>query len=133
MASPRELYAGRVALLTGGTKGIGLATALAFGRHGARTVLTYGWGSADLDDVKSAVEFASVENMRKLETSSTFSSGRMQPGDKNNPDSFKVRRAKVGGYRDYFEDDQIERIDAMVREQLSPAFGYEGAGVPAPR
>jgi hypothetical protein len=90
-------------------------------------------GSADVDDVKSAVEFASVENMRKLETSSTFSSGRMQPGDKNNPDSFKVRRAKVGGYRDYFEDDQIERIDAMVKERLSPAFGYEGAGVPAPR
>jgi hypothetical protein len=90
-------------------------------------------GSADVDAVKSAVEFASVENMRKLETSSTFSSGRMKPGDKNNPDSFKVRRAKVGGYRDYFEDDQIERIDAMVREQLSPAFGYEGAGVPAPR
>ncbi len=68
---------------------------------------------------------------RGSETSSTFSSGRMKPGDKNNPDSFKVRRAKVGGYRDYFEDDQIELIDALVKERLSPAFGYEGAGIPA--
>ena len=40
-------YDGRVALVTGGTKGIGLATALAFGRAGARCVITHRWGSAD--------------------------------------------------------------------------------------
>jgi NAD(P)-dependent dehydrogenase (short-subunit alcohol dehydrogenase family) len=34
-------------LITGGTMGIGLATALAFGRQGARVVLTHKWGSAD--------------------------------------------------------------------------------------
>jgi NAD(P)-dependent dehydrogenase (short-subunit alcohol dehydrogenase family) len=34
-------------LITGGTKGIGLATALQFARAGARTYLTYKWGSAD--------------------------------------------------------------------------------------
>ena len=34
-------------LITGGTKGIGLATALQFGQAGARTYLTYKWGSAD--------------------------------------------------------------------------------------
>ncbi len=32
--------------------GIGLATALTFGRMGARCTLTYKWGSADLDDVR---------------------------------------------------------------------------------
>ena len=40
-------YDGKVALVTGGTKGIGLATALAFGRAGARCVITHRWGSAD--------------------------------------------------------------------------------------
>jgi hypothetical protein len=35
-----------------------------------------------------------------------------------------VRRAKVGGYRDYFEDDQLARIDALVQSSLSPVFGY---------
>lgn len=49
---------GRVALVTGGTMGIGLATALEYGRAGARTVLTYRWGSADLDAVRA--EFARV-------------------------------------------------------------------------
>lgn len=37
----------KVVLVTGGTRGIGLATALAFGRCGARTVLTHAFGTAD--------------------------------------------------------------------------------------
>ena len=46
-------------LVTGGTKGIGLGTALAFARHGARLVLTHKWGSADEDEL--ADKFRAVE------------------------------------------------------------------------
>jgi alcohol sulfotransferase len=55
----------------------------------------------------------------------------MVAGDSNNPDSFKVRRAKVGGYRDYFDDDQLFEIDRFVRDSLSPIYRYEANG-PAP-
>jgi hypothetical protein len=76
--------------------------------------------------VREAVAFASVENMRKLEEKQVFwlSGGRMKAADQSNPDSFKVRRAKVGGYRDYFEDEQVAQIDARVRADLSPRLGY---------
>jgi NAD(P)-dependent dehydrogenase (short-subunit alcohol dehydrogenase family) len=42
-------FSDRSVLITGGTKGIGLATALYFGRAGARTYLTYKWGSDDFN------------------------------------------------------------------------------------
>lgn len=45
-------FVGRTVLVTGGTAGIGLQTALSFGSIGARTVLTYAWGSADEDAVR---------------------------------------------------------------------------------
>ena len=44
----------KAVLVTGGTMGIGLATALAFGTRGASCALTYKWGSADEDDVRRA-------------------------------------------------------------------------------
>ncbi len=87
---------------------------------------------ADESTLRSAVEYASIENMRKLESQRKFwlSGGRMQARDRDNPDSYKVRRAKVGGYRDYFDDEQAARIDALVREKLSPVFRYGGPEKP---
>ncbi len=75
--------------------------------------------------VREAVEFAAYENMKKMEQERHFkgSGARVKPGDENNPQSFKVRKAKVGGYRDYFTDEQCEALDAMVAE-LDPMFGY---------
>ncbi len=80
--------------------------------------------AAELEDCAT---FASVENMRKMEQENAgklTASTRLKPGDANDPSSFKVRRAKVGGWRDYVSGDQADAIDAMVRETLSPKFGY---------
>lgn len=76
--------------------------------------------------ITGAVEYASVENMRKLEERNVFwlAGGRMKPGKKGDPNSYKVRRAKVGGYRDYFDDAQVAEIDELVAKRLSDAFGY---------
>ena len=82
-------------------------------------------GDAELAD---AAAFASVENMRKMEQENAgkiAANARLKPGDANDPSSFKVRRAKVGGWRDYVSEDQAAAIDAMVRERLDPVFGYK--------
>ncbi|HVH99991.1 MAG TPA: SDR family oxidoreductase [Enhygromyxa sp.] len=57
-ATLRQQLEGKAVLITGGTKGIGLACGLAFGSVGARTYLTNRWGSADEDAIRSA--FAAV-------------------------------------------------------------------------
>lgn len=82
------------------------------------------------EEIDKAVEFAAYENMKKLEEKKQFkgSGARVRPGDKSNPNSFKVRRAKVGGYRDYFEDDKVAVIDGMVQQRLAPLYGYKAAG-----
>ena len=80
----------------------------------------------DAEMLADTVEFASVENLRKKEQENYFwrSGSRVQARDVNDPNTFKVRKAKVGGYRDYFDDDQVAELDAMVDSQLLPVFGY---------
>ena len=87
------------------------------------------------EQIEGAVEFSSVENMRKMEEKKTFwlSGSRMVPKDRSNPNSYKVRKAKVGGYRDYFDEAQIAAVDAMVEDRLLPVFGYANARESDPR
>lgn len=77
--------------------------------------------------INAAVDYSSYENMKKMESSQQFrlAGGRMMPRDKDNPNSFKVRRAKVGGYRDYFTDEEVAAIDQRLAETLDPLFNYK--------
>ena len=92
-----------------------------------RKVMAFIGDRVAADDIRDAVEYASIENMRRQEENndSRFTSGRMKPGQKGVQDSYKVRRAKVGGYRDYFSTEEIEAIDAQVASTLSPVYRYD--------
>lgn len=91
-----------------------------------RKLLEFMHTQATSEQISDAVEFSSYENMKKMEQKKTFwlSGGRMVPKDRTNPNSFKVRRAKVGGYKDYFDDQQVESIEVLVDSSLSSMFGY---------
>lgn len=97
-----------------------------------REVMDFTGADASDDDIKAAVEYAAFENMKKLEEKRVFrlSGGRMVAKDPTNPDSFKVRRAKVGGFRDYFTDEEVKKINEVMARDLNPVYGYVADDAP---
>ena len=83
-----------------------------------------------------AVEISSFENMRRLEAGAAGSTGTelvqalnqskknsLRPANAADPDSYKVRRGKVGGYKDYLGEADIRYLDRVL-ERLDPRYGY---------
>ena len=79
------------------------------------------------EEIAEAVSFGSFDNLRKLETSGFFRRGGMKLRNANDPETFKVRRGKVGGYGDYFTEDQTAELEELMMTRLSPVFGYRPA------
>jgi hypothetical protein len=80
--------------------------------------------SADAGDLEEVVRFGSFENMQRLEQAAAFGPGRLEARDPNDRDSFKVRRGKVGGYRDYLDPESISLLDAKLAAAELEPFGY---------
>ena len=83
-----------------------------------------------------AVEISSFENMRRLEAGMAGCCGTefvselnhtkknsLRPANADDPDSYKVRRGKVGGYTDYLAEPEIRYLDRAL-EKLDPRYGY---------
>jgi glycosyltransferase involved in cell wall biosynthesis len=72
---------------------------------------------------RAAIEFSDFENMQKLEAAGFFDSKILRSSNVQNHEGFKVRRGKVGGYRDYLStEDQAFAAEALKR--LDHRFGY---------
>lgn len=76
------------------------------------------------ETLREAVHFASFENMRKMESSGEAGSGRLRPRDPKDPESFKTRRGKVGGFVDYLTPEEIEDVERRIGARLDASFGY---------
>ena len=82
-------------------------------------------------EIQGAVEFASFENMQEAERTGFFGNSRLTPGAPDDPESFKVRRAVVGGFQDYFTIDELEQINGLVYQELAPRLVKELPELPA--
>lgn len=76
-------------------------------------------------EIQEAVDFGSFDNLRKLESQGFFRQGGLTLRNPADPESFKVRRAKVGGYRDYFTPEQTAELEDLMAARLSPTLGYQ--------
>jgi hypothetical protein len=73
--------------------------------------------------LETAVEFSRFDNMRKLETAAAVGAyDRMKPADEKDLESYKTRKGKVGGYRDYLSADDIAYMNDRIARTLSPYY-----------
>jgi len=75
------------------------------------------------EKARQAVKFAAFSNMQQMEAKGEFGSQILKPSDPDDPDSYKVREGKVGGYRKHFTQGQLDYLDRAVA-RLDPFFGY---------
>jgi hypothetical protein len=75
-------------------------------------------------DIRDAVEFGSLANLKRLEREGYFNSSRLRKARKSDDQSGKVRSGTSGGYRAELDAEAAARIDAYLRDNLDPRFGY---------
>ena len=76
------------------------------------------------DELRAAAEFGSAGNLSRLEHSGYFHNSSLRLRDANDPDTYKVRRARAGGYRDDLTAEQAAWVERQIDTQLDPGLGY---------
>jgi hypothetical protein len=70
-----------------------------------------------------ALEFSDFAAMKRREKEGQFKERALSAGDRSDPESFKARRGKIGGFADYMDAEDIAYCNAELA-RLSPVFGY---------
>ncbi len=73
------------------------------------------------DLAAESVAYARFENMRKMELSGS-QGNKLQPTDKQDIDSFKTRKGKVGSYREELSPRTVDFINSVIARELDPFF-----------
>ena len=83
-------------------------------------------GIYDISDetLMSAIEENKLEKLKKREASGEFTSKRLRPGFKGDPESMKMRKGKIGGYEDYLTPKQGDAVLEYTSQNLDPWYGY---------
>ena len=63
-----------------------------------------------------SIEYCSFNNLKKLETQNKFKKGILKPANTNDPESFKVRKGKIGGYTEYLSEEDVAFIDKAIAD-----------------
>jgi hypothetical protein len=78
--------------------------------------------SASAERIAEASQAGQFETMKAKETAGSYSDKydhRLEPSDVTDPNSFKVRRGVVGGYRKYLSDADIEFCFQLMRKDAA--------------
>jgi hypothetical protein len=87
-------------------------------------VIVHSGTSATSESIQRAVDYASFNNLRRMEQAGVFKDSRLKARDSSNPDTYKVRRGKIGGYKDYLTPEQCTQMELYIQAELASSYGY---------
>ena len=70
-----------------------------------------------LEEATDNAVFCNLWRKRKIEF---FSEWAMKAGDVGDMDTFKTRKGKVGGYRNYLDEEDLARLDETIAKHGQP-------------
>lgn len=77
----------------------------------------------NLEALMYAIEQSSFQKMKHIEKNNLLKSGRLRAPDPSNENSYKVRKGKIGGYKDTLNTEDLVYIEKAILD-LNPIFGY---------
>ena len=95
-----------------------------------RRILTF-LNLEDVSDeiVRTSVDYASFDNMLKMSLNELSEEPSLAPADPQDPESFKMRRGEIGGYKRYLSAADVEYVEERIRRNLPSFFRYTDLGI----
>lgn len=84
------------------------------------------------ETIRAAVEHGSFGSMKKREATRPADGTPLAAGKAGDPESFKTRRGKIGGYVDYLSADDVAWLNRRIDAELDPFYGYSSTPMPHP-
>jgi hypothetical protein len=81
-------------------------------------------GDISDETIVEAVEYASFDNMRRMEREGKFQTGILKPANHDDKESYKTRQGEVKGYVNYLRDDEIALLNQKIKNELIEIYGY---------
>ena len=97
-----------------------------------RAAVLLGLGQVADATIQSAVEHGSFGSMQRREASRPADGTPLAPGREGDPESFKTRRGKIGGYLDYLSAEDVAWLNRRIDDELNPFYGYTSGLLPSP-
>lgn len=76
------------------------------------------------DALRYAVEASSFKGMKQMELEGSLKEPWMRPGVKNLENSLKVRRGKIGSFKEELSEEDIEYLNDVIRNKLSSELSF---------
>lgn len=74
------------------------------------------------DEVRATVDAWEFKKMQEKERNRSVGTGKVQPRNPGDLESFKARKGKAGGFVDYMEPALVEQINTYLMEHLDPFY-----------